>query len=218
MAYDLEEQEQLDEFKAWWKKNGKLATNLVLIILVAYAAWQGYNYFQHKKAIEASTLYQNLVVTDISKVAEIQSQATKLTQDYAGTPYAGRAAVLAAKASAKVNDKKAAKTQLEWASKNAKESAVKAIASLQLAAILFEEKSYDAALQLLANDDDQGFIGLKEDLKGDIYLAQGKKSAAKKAYETALNNLDAQGRMQLYTRQKLESLGSVAAGSKSSGA
>lgn len=207
MAYDLEEQEQLDEFKAWWKKNGKLATNLVLSALIAYAAWQGYGYYQNKKAIEASTLYQALVVAETSKSKDIQLQAAKLTADYAGTPYAGRAAIISAKASLGANDSKAAKTQLEWAAKNAKESTTKAIASLQLAGILYEEKSYDAALQLLANDADKGFMGLKEDLKGDIYLAQGKKTEAKKAYEAALNELDAQGKMQQYTRQKLEALG-----------
>jgi predicted negative regulator of RcsB-dependent stress response len=207
MAYDLEEQEQLDEFKAWWKKNGKLATNLVLAALIAYAAWQGYGYYQNKKAVEASTLYQALVVAETSKGTEIQSQAAKLTAEYASTPYAGRAAILSAKASLAANDTKAAKTQLEWAAKNAKESTTKAIASLQLAGILFEEKNYDAALQLLTNDADKGFTGLKEDLKGDIYLAQGKTAEAKKAYETALNELDSQGRMQQYTRQKLEALG-----------
>lgn len=207
MAYDLEEQEQLDEFKAWWKKNGKLATNLVLSALIAYTAWQGYGYYQNKKSIEASTLYQTLVVTEASKLAEIKTQAAKLTADYASTPYAGRAAIISAKASLAASDIKAAKTQLEWAAKNAKESTTKAIASLQLAGILFEEKNYDTALQLLTNDADKGFMGLKEDLKGDIYVAQGKKTEAKKAYEAALNELDAQGRMQQYTRQKLEALG-----------
>lgn len=207
MAYDLEEQEQLDEFKAWWKKNGKLATNLVLVVLIAYAAWQGYHYYQSKKAVEASTLYQTLVTTDVSKVAEIQTQATKLTEDYAGTPYAGRAAIYAAKINISANDKKNAKTHLEWAAKNAKESTTKAIASLQLAGIFYEEKNYDAALKLLTDDTDKGFLGLKEDLKGDIYLAQNKKADAKKAYQTALTELDPQGRLQLYTRQKLEALG-----------
>ena len=217
MAYDLEEQEQLDEFKAWWKKNGKLATNLVLAALVAYAAWQGYGYYQNKKATEASVLYQALVVTDSSKVADIKAQAAKLSADYASTPYAGRAAILSAKASIGANDTKSAKTQLEWAAENAKESTTKAIASLQLAGILFEEKSYDAALKVLTNDADKGFMGLKEDLKGDIYLAQGKKADAKKSYETALNELDTQGKMQLYTRQKLEALGGGSSTAESSG-
>lgn len=207
MAYDLEEQEQLDEFKAWWKRSGKLITNLVLVVLLSYAGWQGYHYFQAKKSIEASTLYQTLVTTDISKAADIQAQSKKLTTDFSGTPYAGRAAIYAAKVSISANDHKNAKEQLEWAAKNAKESTTKAIASLQLAGILFEEKSYDAALKLLSNDSDKGFTGLKEDLKGDIYMAQGKKAEAKKAYETALLELDAQGGMSQYTRQKLESLG-----------
>ncbi len=207
MAYDLEEQEQLDEFKAWWKKNGKMATNLVLTLVVTYAVWQGYGYYQNKKAIEASALYQNLVVLNSTKTAEIKAQSAKLMEDFSGTPYAGRAAVFAAKANFAANDSKSAKAQLEWAVKNAKERAVKAIAGLQLAGILFEEKNYDDANKVLAAIADKGFEGLKADLQGDVLLAQGKQAEAKKAYQTALENLDLQGKLHQYTQQKLESLG-----------
>lgn len=207
MAYDLEEQEQLDEFKAWWKKNGGIATYLILAALVAYAAWQGYQYFQNKKAVEASELYQALVVTDSTKTAEIKTQTTNLMENFSGTPYAGRAAVFVAKTNIEANDSKSAKSQLEWAIKNAKESAVQAVASLQLAGILFQEKDYDAANKVLNAVSDKGFEGLKANLQGDILMAQGKNVEAKKAYENALNNLDAQGKLHLYTQQKLESLG-----------
>jgi predicted negative regulator of RcsB-dependent stress response len=207
MAYDLEEQEQLDEFKAWWKKNGSMATNLVLAALVAYSAWQGYHYFQNKKSVEASALYQTMLTTDPTKVGEIKAQSAKLMEGFDGTPYAGRAAVYAAKANFAANDSKSAKSQLEWAIKNAKESAVKAIAGLQLADILFEEKDYDGAQKVLAAIDDKGYAGLKANLQGDVLLAQGKQAEAKKAYATALESLDVQGRMHAYTQQKLESLG-----------
>ncbi len=207
MAYDLEEQEQLDEFKAWWKKNGSMATNLVLAALVTYSAWQGYQYFQNKKSIEASTLYQAMLTTDTTKVGEIKAQSAKLMESFDGTPYAGRAAVYAAKANFAANDSKSAKSQLEWAIKNAKESAVKAIASLQLAGILFEEKNYDEANKVLAAITDKGYEGLKANMQGDVLLAQGKQAEAKKAYATALENLDVQGRLHQYTQQKLESLG-----------
>ena len=207
MAYDLEEQEQLDEFRVWWKKYGKLAVNLVLAALLAYAAWQGYQYFQQKKAIEASVLYQALVTTDPTKSAEIKAQSAKLMADYSGTPYAGRAAIFVAKNRVAAKDKKDAKTQLEWAIKNAKESTIKAIASVQLAGILLEEKNYDGALKVLSNDVDKGFSGIKDDLLGDILLAQGKPAEAKKAYQNALTNLDAQGKLHQYTVYKLESLG-----------
>lgn len=207
MAYDLEEQEQLDEFKAWWKKNGKMATNLVLAALVAYSAWQAYGYFQNKKAVEASGLYQALVVTEPTKTAEIKAQSAKLMENFSSTPYAGRAAVFAAKANFAANDSKSAKSQLEWAIINAKESAIKAVAGLQLAGILFEEKSYDEANKVLAAITDKGYDGLKANLQGDVLLAQGKQAEAKKAYETALENLDVQGKLHQYTQQKLESLG-----------
>ena len=207
MAYDLEEQEQLDEFKAWWKKNGKIATNLVFAALIAYAAWQAYGYFQNKKAVEASELYQALVVTDLTKTAEIKTQSAKLMDDYSGTPYAGRAAVFAAKANFAANDDKSAKSQLDWAVKNAKEGAVKAIAGLQLANVLFDEKNYEEAQKVLSAINDKGYEGLKASLQGDIFLAQGKNTEAKKAFENALNNLDVQGKLHQYTQQKLESLG-----------
>ncbi len=207
MAYDLEEQEQLDEFKAWWKKNGSMTTNIVLAGLVAYAAWQGYHYFQNKKAVEASSLYQTLVVTEPTKTAEIKAQSAKLMEDFSGTPYAGRAAVFAAKTNFAANDSKSAKSQLEWAIKNAKESAVKAIAGLQLAGILYEEKNYDEANTVLAAIADKGYEGLKANLQGDVFLAQGKQAEAKKSYAAALENLDEKGKLHQYTQQKLESLG-----------
>ncbi len=208
MALDLEEQEQLDEFKMWWKKNGKMATNLVLAALVAYSAWTGYNYFQQKKAVEASELFQNLVQLDAAKIADIKAQSAKLMENYAGTPYAGRAAVFAAKNNYAANDGKSAKAQLEWAIANAKESSVKAIASLQLASILLEEKNYDGAQKVLSAEMDKGYDGLKQGLQGDVYLAQGKQAEAKKAYMDALSNLDENGRLHQYTQQKLEALGS----------
>jgi predicted negative regulator of RcsB-dependent stress response len=208
MALDLDDQEQLDEFKVWWNKYGKLTINLVLAAIVAYAAWQGYQYFTHKKAVEASELYQSLGQLDPSKTEEIKAASSKLIADYAGTPYAGRAAVMQARSQFIAGDVDGAKIQLEWAKANAKETPIKAIASLQLARILLDSKDYAGADKALSGDLDPGYIGLKEDLQGDILLAQGKVEEAKKVYAAALANLDSEGRLYLFTKQKLESLGS----------
>lgn len=208
MALDLDDQEQLDEFKAWWTKYGKWTINIVLLAIVAYAAWQGYQYFQHKKAVEASDVYQALVRLDSANVDLVKVEATKLMKEYASTPYAGRAAILLAKSNFQANDVKSAKEQLQWAIANAEESSVKAIASLQMATLLISEKDYTGAEKVLSASLDQGYAGLKDSLQGDIYLAQGKSAEAKRAYESALINLDAEGRLRLYTQQKLDSLGS----------
>ena len=76
-----------------------------------------------------------------------------------------------------------------------------------MAGILFEEKNYDEANKVLAAITDKGYEGLKANMQGDVLLAQGKQAEAKKAYATALENLDVQGRLHQYTQQKLESLG-----------
>lgn len=208
MALDLDDQEQLDEVKLWWNKYGKLTINLVLAAIIAYAAWQGYQYFTHKKAVEASEIYQTLGQLDSSKSAEIKEMTGKLMADYAGTPYAGRAAVMQAKIQFGASDIDGAKVQLEWAKANALETPIKAIASLQLARILLDSKDYANAEKALSGDFDSGYIGLKQDLQGDILLAQGKIDEAKKIYAEALANLDSEGRLYLFTKQKLESLGS----------
>jgi len=209
MALDLEDQEQIDEFKAWWDQYGKLTMGLVLLALVAYAAWQGYQYFQHKTAVEASAVYQTLGQLDPTSEGDAVKEATaKLKSDYASTPYAGRAAVLQARSDFLAEDIDGAKAELEWAAANAQETAVKAVASLQLARILLNNEDYAGAEKVLSSDIDPGYMGLKDDLQGDVLLAQGKTDEAKKHYTDALNNLDSEGRLYLFTKQKLESLGS----------
>lgn len=208
MALDLEDQEQMDELKVWWDKNGKLTINLVLLVIVAYASWQGYQYFQHKKAVEASDIYLSLMQLDIAEVDLLEPEAAKLMDNYSGTPYAGRAAILLAKSNFSASDIESAKSQLEWAIANAQESSIQAIASLQLATLLLGEKDYAGAEKVLSTDVDPGYAGLKDNLQGDVYLAQGKVTEAKQAYESALANLDVEGRLHLFTKQKLDSLGS----------
>lgn len=207
MAYDLEEQEQLDEFKAWWKKNGQKAIALCVALLLGYASYNGWHYYQHKQAIEASVLYQELLVSDTKDAKVIQEKSTSLIEKYASTPYAARAALYVAKLNYQHNDAKNAKVKLEWAMNNAKETAVSAMAGVELANILLEEKNYDAALKILDAKHDAGFDGLYWDLKGDVLLAMGKKNDAKSAYQRALTKLDSQGKYHLITEQKLESLG-----------
>lgn len=207
MAYDLEEQEQIDELKAWWKQNGKMLSTLVIGALVAYAGYHGWNYFHNKQAVEASTQYQELTITDDKDLKSIQAKSASLMENFAGTPYAGRAALFAAKANYEANDPKSAKAQLDWATKNAKETSVSALASLQLANILAEEKDFDGALKLLNAPHDAGFDGLFADLKGDVLVSLGKSAEAKTAYQEALTKLDPRGKFRVLTQQKLESLG-----------
>ena len=208
MAYDLEEQDQLDAFKTWWKVNGSKVTNAVIALALAYAAYQGWNIYQSNQALQASSKYDMLVSGEAKDLKTIQSISGEIMDKYSSTPYAGRAAVMVAKANLEANDSKSAKAQYEWAIKNAKEDAIKAVASLQLAALLLVEKQYDQALSILEANKVAGYEGLVADLKGDVLVAQGKKDLAKKSYEDALKHFESNSRFAGFTKNKLEALGS----------
>ena len=44
MAYDLEEQESLDQLKAWWEKWGTPITAVITVACLAFAGYNGYRY------------------------------------------------------------------------------------------------------------------------------------------------------------------------------
>ena len=211
MAYDLEEQEQLDAFKAWWKLHGQKVISLVVAVLVTVIVYQGWNAYQGQQSLKASAKYEMLIKLDANdpqNLKAVQSISGELMESFSGTPYAGRAAVTGAKANMAANEMKAARKQLEWAAENAKEDSVQAIALLQIAALQFQEKDFDGALTTLSESHADGFDGLFLDLKGDVFMQQNKKADAKKSYEEALKKLDSDGRYRQYTLHKLDALGS----------
>jgi len=207
MALDLEEQEQVDELKALWKKYGNYITRGVIAFFVLYGLYQGWGYYQTKQSLAASELYQSIVVLDEKNTKDILEKSQKLMDDYSGTPYAGRAAILFAKASYLDGNKDKAKEKLDWATSHAKESATESIALIQLGQILVEEKKYEDALKRVNKVDNEGYLGLSNDLKGDILNAMGKKEEAKKAYQEALKRFGPKDPYAKFTQEKLESLG-----------
>jgi predicted negative regulator of RcsB-dependent stress response len=207
MALDLEEQEQVDELKALWKKYGNYITRGVIAFFVLYGLYQGWGYYQTKQSLSASELYQSIVVLDEKNTKDILEKSQKLIDDFSGTPYAGRAAILFAKASYLDGNKDKAKEKLDWATSHAKESATESIALIQLGQILVEEKKYEDALKKVNDVENEGYLGLSNDLKGDILNAMGKKEEAKKAYLEALKRFGPKDPYAKFTQEKLESLG-----------
>lgn len=207
MALDLEEQEQVDELKAFWKKYGSYMTKGVIAFFLFYGAFEAWQYYQIKQSLSASELYQSIVVIDEKNTKEIMERSEVIIDSYGGTPYGGRAAILFAKASYQEGMKDKAKEKLEWASRHAKESATESIALIQLGQILLEEKKYEDALKKAKDVNNEGYLGLSNDLQGDILNAMGKKDDAKKAYLEALKRFGPKDPYARFTQEKLETLG-----------
>ncbi len=208
MAYDLEEQEQLDVLKAWWKRNG----NAVLLGIAAFAAVvvgiQGWRYYQKNQQQQAAMVYEVVQGGIQGKdIKRIRNAAGQLIEKYPGTPYASRAALLAAGANYESGDARSAKAQLQWAIDHAKEDGVRDIARLRLAGILLDEKSNEEALKVLESQHGQAFAALFADLKGDVLVAQGKVADARAAYKAALEKMEEKSPYRQVVQMKLDGLG-----------
>lgn len=211
MAYDLEEQEQLDSIKAWWAKYGNLVTWALIIALAAYAAWTGWNTYQARQSGQASVLYEEQQKSFAAKDnAKVQRAASDIQDKFSGTAYAEMSALVAARSAFDANDIETAKKQLQWVIDHGRGKEYKAIAAVRLAGVLLDAKSYDEALKLLSADYPAQFAGAIADRKGDVLLAQGKRDEARTAYKLALEKSDAKDPGRQLIQIKLDAIGGEA--------
>ncbi|MCL2524700.1 MAG: tetratricopeptide repeat protein [Betaproteobacteria bacterium] len=207
--YDLEEQEQIDQLKTWWKMYGNLVTGLLAAAAFSMASWQGWNWYQNKQAAEASAVFAALEeAVAVGDAQKIKAMAGELADKYAGTSYAPFGALLAARQSFAAGDLKTARMQLTWAAENGRDE-VRDLARYRLAAVLLDEKEYDAAIKQLDIAPAPAFAGRFQELRGDVLFAQGKKEEARAAYRAALDQMEASLGHELL-QQKIDSLGEAA--------
>ena len=207
-VYDLEEQEQLEDLKAWWKRWGNLVSGIVIAACVAVVGVQGWRWWKHTQAEQASVLYGAVVAAsrggDAAKAKDAQAQ---LADRFAGTGYAPRGAMLLAALLWKSGDTAGAQAQLQFALDRSDEDDLRQIARFRLAEVLFDQKKNDEALRLLDAKHDEPFAGIYADLTGDILAASGRKDEARTAYQTAIAKLDGKSPYRSYVQVKLDSLG-----------
>jgi predicted negative regulator of RcsB-dependent stress response len=214
MAYDLEEQEQIANFKAFWDRFGNLISWVLIIALGGYAAYNFWNSHQRNQAAEASGLYDSLTAAVQAKdAAKVQRITADIESKFGSTAYAPMAALAAAKASFDANDLKTAKAQLQWAVDHGDDE-YKAIAKLRLSGVLLDEKAYDQALAQLNGDFPAQFAGEVQDRKGDILVAQNRLAEARAAYQAALDKMEKNNPGRQVVQVKLDAIGGAPADKK----
>src|SRR5512135_1468176 len=206
-SYDLEEQDQIEELKAWWARYGGAIATALLIGAVVLIGIQGWRWWTDKRAEDASVLYSAVSQAVTTKDSAKAKDAMKdLVDRYAGTGYAPRAALLYAKMLYDAGDRKGASAQLSWVVDHSSEDALKAIARYRLAEIQIDDKQYEPALATLDAKHPPAFDGMYADLRGDALAALGRTADARSAYETALSKIDPKSQYRGYIQVKLESL------------
>ncbi|AUH49999.1 hypothetical protein CXB49_03730 [Chromobacterium sp. ATCC 53434] len=208
MAFDLQEQEQIDSLKVFWQQWGKLIGGAVLALSLGYLGYKAYGMYQRGQSEKAAVAYEAVDDAVAAKdIAKLKAAIQQLQGEYAGTVYASRGALVLAKAAFDKNDAALAESQLQWVLKNGNDVELQAIARLRLASLLLDQKKYEGAIGELSQEHPAAFDAQYLELKGDVFVAKGDSAAARDAYKAALAKLVEESPNRQLVQTKLDALG-----------
>ncbi len=200
MAEHVTDEQQLESLKHWWKENGM---QLVLVVALSVGGWYAWQQWQGNKKAKAemgSLIYIELM--DIASQASLNSLADEqremilekaqiLKNDYSGSQYAHYAGLLLAKLAVTEKRLNDAAEELQVVVDNTEGEELFYIAKMRLARVEMGRENYSNALQLLEGDMPSAILPSVAELRGDINLLAGDQSAARAAYQRALDTLGA---------------------------
>lgn len=205
---DLEEQEQLDQFKHFWKQYGGLISWALIVLLSLYAGWNGWQFWQNRQAVQATALYEEVErIASGNDGARLDRALADMKDKFPRTAQAQQAALLVAAVHASAGRSEPARSALQWVAEEGRDEGYQALARLRLAGLLLDAKSYDEALKVLGATYPASFTALAADRRGDVYLAQGKKAEAAAEYQKAWAGLEAGSSYRQVVDVKLAALG-----------
>ena len=181
------EKEQIEEMKAWWVE---YRLYIISGVLIAVGGLLGYNHIQSSKLaaqMEASMLFEELAEHVFSgDLDDAEAVADDLANSYANTPYAAQSRLAMARLYMDKNRDQDATDVLNELLAMRGNGALKHVGRVRLARILLYQDKAQEVIDLLADRDDEAFLGLYAELRGDAYAALGEIEAAGDAYRIAL--------------------------------
>jgi predicted negative regulator of RcsB-dependent stress response len=191
---DLEEQEKLEELKAWWKQHGRLVVAVIVAAALAFAGTTGWRWYERDQALRAGQLYGALTkAAQSGDVKALREAGGALAEGFGRTLYASMGALAAAQFYFERGELKSARAQLQWVLERSPSAEFKALARLRLAALLLDDKAYDEALALLSEAPLEPYAAQFAALRGDVLLAKNQPAEARAAYRQALEKADGAG-------------------------
>ncbi|VTM25691.1 Uncharacterized protein conserved in bacteria [Stutzerimonas stutzeri] len=188
MAYSIEEEQEINQLKDWWKENGKAIIVAFVLGVGGMFGWRYWQVYQTNQIIEASAGYEALVYGAEQNSAAQKVKLTEFVQANSKTSYAVFALLNEAKNAVARKDFIAASTALEQALAQSQDEILTSLVAVRLSAVQFQSGQLDNALSTLNQVKSASFNARKALLSGDIQLAKGDQAAAKSSFEQALQN------------------------------
>jgi predicted negative regulator of RcsB-dependent stress response len=208
LQLDLEEQEQVAKLRHFWNQYGNLISWVLVVVLGGYAAWTGWNFWQHRQAVQASAMFDEVTrVAEAGDAAKVERAFNDMKAQFSGHILTQQAGLLTAQVLSKLDKTEGAQAALGWVAEQNTDEGLQAIAKLRLAALLLDRKSHDQALQVLKSVQSKHFAGLAADRRGDILMDQGKPEEAKKEYVQAYKDMPKDADYRSLVEAKLNALG-----------
>ena len=205
---DLEEQEQIEELKHFWRRYGPILTWVLIAVLGAYSAWTGWQYWQRRQGVQASVLYATLEGAVNAGDQTLVSRALSDMQDkFASTTYASHASLMAAHFFLDHNAPADAQKALNWTLAHSPDEGLAFVAKLRLAAVAMDTKDLAGARSVLAGHCPSSFEPLVQDRLGDIDVLEKKSDDASTHYLAAWRSMKDREPYRQLVEVKLASLG-----------
>ena len=184
MAYDLEEQEQIAQLKAFWEKWGTLVSGVAVAALLAYAGWQGYGWYQKRQVTQAEAAFASFNTSIQNKDADLAAKLAGLQGAFGKTNYASLASLQMAAVLATDGKFEQAQAPLQWVIEHG-QAKNQGAARLRLADIQMQLNQKDAALKTLDTPVAQYATAFAAK-KADIYMMAGDSAKARELLNATL--------------------------------
>lgn len=205
---DLDEQEQLDELKHFWKRWGNLITWLLIAILSSYAGWMGWQAWQSKQSAQSAALFDTVERAAVSgDLVLFERSVVDIKSKFGSTTYAHQAAFLASRIFQDNSRSKEAREQLQWVIDQASDEGYQALARLRLSSLMIQDKEFDAARKLLNAKSPESFEPLVADRLGDLDMLTNQTADAIKHYQAAWKAMEPTAQYRRLIAFKLAALG-----------
>lgn len=192
--YNSTEEQQFNEAKNWFKKNGTPILLAICVVAGASFGWQFWKKHQIEVAQQTSENYQQVLDSYLQNPDKHAPLVEKFISENQGT-YVVFAQLEQARQAANKGDFVAVKSQLEKALAASEDATLQNVIRFRLALVEYQLGNFDGALAVLANLKDSAWDLRKQILVGDVLTAKGDKAAAKSAYEQAKANASEQDKM-----------------------